>query len=127
MGAVTQMNVRMGAELKRAGDASLAQAGYTPTQAVHALWSFAARHAGQPSTVSEALSFGEPPDADRREATARKLAAVERGARSMERFLISLGATPETMRSLPIDDRPYEQLRDEAFGELLSEGKGQTA
>lgn len=123
-----QMNTRIDADLKRAGDAALAQAGYTPTQAVRALWTFAARHAGQPNAVREGLAFGDE-EQDRAAQDAeiqRKLAIAERASHSFERFLISMGATPEQIRSLPVDERPYDQLIDEAYEELLAE-RGYTA
>ncbi|SCH80791.1 addiction module antitoxin%2C RelB/DinJ family [uncultured Collinsella sp.] len=36
--AATQMNIRMDAALKESGNAALARLGYTPSQAVRALW-----------------------------------------------------------------------------------------
>ena len=47
----SQVNARIDAKLKATGDAGLAAAGYTPTQAVRALWALATRseRAGQDS------------------------------------------------------------------------------
>ena len=44
MGAsMVQINTRVPAELKEQGDLALARAGYTPAQAVRALWEFTNR------------------------------------------------------------------------------------
>ena len=42
-GTITQMNVRISAHLKQAGDDALSSIGLTPTQAVRALWKLAAQ------------------------------------------------------------------------------------
>ena len=45
MGAsMVQINTRVPAELKEQGDLALARAGYTPAQAVRALWEYAVVH-----------------------------------------------------------------------------------
>lgn len=41
---MAQMNTRIDRRLKERGDAALARAGFTPSQAVRALWEFAAEH-----------------------------------------------------------------------------------
>ena len=46
--SMAQMNTRIDAEVKERGDAVLAQAGYSSSQAVRAIWSFAASHAHEP-------------------------------------------------------------------------------
>ena len=40
----TQMNMRIDAELKAAGDAALAHLSYTPSAAVRGLWRFVVDH-----------------------------------------------------------------------------------
>lgn len=47
------VNVRMAPAARAAGNAALAAAGVTPTEAVRALWAFAARHAGDPARVRD--------------------------------------------------------------------------
>ncbi len=48
---VVQMNVGIDSSLKERGDAVLAGAGYTPTQAVRALWTIASGNKGNPSRL----------------------------------------------------------------------------
>lgn len=50
-----QVNARIDAELKEAGDAALAAAGLTPTQAVRMLWSLAVRYQDEPERLHEVL------------------------------------------------------------------------
>ena len=54
-----QMNVRIDAELKREGDYALAQAGFTPTEAVRALYQIVAAEASDPAKVRELLRTSE--------------------------------------------------------------------
>ena len=42
--ATAQINARIDAQLKTAGNQALSQAGYSPTQAIRLLWSYAAEH-----------------------------------------------------------------------------------
>lgn len=44
-----QMNTRIGAELKRSGDAVLRRNGYSPTAAVKALWEYVSAHNALPA------------------------------------------------------------------------------
>ena len=63
--AMAQMNTRIDADLKQRGDAALKRAGYTPSQAVRALWEFAAAHVHEPEVVAQVLSLNRnAPDAD---------------------------------------------------------------
>lgn len=54
-----QMNVRMERALKDGGDLGFSRAGYTPTQAVRALWGFAQRHAGDPAQLRKLVQHME--------------------------------------------------------------------
>ena len=51
-----QMNVRIDRELKREGDAALATVGYTPSQAVRALWENAVRLRRNPDALRNYLA-----------------------------------------------------------------------
>lgn len=55
-----QMNVRIDRELKREGDAALAAAGYTPSQAVRALWENAVALRRDTETLKDYLSRQSP-------------------------------------------------------------------
>ena len=83
----TQMNVRMDAALKAGGDAALAQAGYSPSAAVRALWAFAAAHASAPQEISAFLESAESSAKDEASIrAAHRLALVDEGPRAITSF-----------------------------------------
>ena len=49
---MTQMNTRIEQDLKQRGDAVLAEAGFSPSEAVRALWKFAVAHEREPKAVT---------------------------------------------------------------------------
>ena len=110
-----QMNVRMDAALKASGDAALAQAGYTPSAAVRALWAFAATHATAPQEITSLLDSVESAakdEADNR--TAHRLALVEKGQRAIASFMHRFNA------GAPVACSGYESDDDLLF-EALTE------
>ena len=59
--AMTQMNVRLDAEEKAAGDAAWASIGYTPSRLVQEMWRFATRNRNNKRALREvALKLEEP-------------------------------------------------------------------
>ena len=78
--SMAQMNTRIDAEVKERGDAVLAQAGYSSSQAVRAIWSFAASHAHEPLVVRQFLQQAEGggQDPSAKAAADAKLEALER-------------------------------------------------
>lgn len=54
----TQMNTRIDASLKEAGDAVLARLGYSPSAAVRGLWQFVVDHQDDAASVREVISPG---------------------------------------------------------------------
>ena len=54
----TQMNTRIDATLKEAGDAVLARLGYSPSAAVRGLWQFVVDHQGDAASVREVIAPG---------------------------------------------------------------------
>ena len=110
-----QMNVRMDSALKASGDAALAQAGYTPSAAVRALWAFAATHATAPQEITSLLNSAESAakdEADNR--AAHRLALVEKGPRAIASFMHHFNA------GVPVACNGYEADDDLLF-EALTE------
>ena len=72
-GTATQMNIRIDAPLKDAGDDALASIGLTPTRAVRALWKLAAQRGERLEEVRRLLASadGEPTAPDGPSATLR--------------------------------------------------------
>lgn len=118
--AQSQVNARIDADLKATGDAALAAAGLTPTQAVRMLWSLAVRYQGEPEKLRAALDpDAAEPTPDELAERQRKVEAAHRGSNLMMEFFkergIELKPDPE-LQSL--SDREYfDLLREEHFRE----------
>lgn len=110
--SMAQMNTRIDAEVKERGDAVLAQAGYSSSQAVRAIWSFAASHAHEPLVVRQFLQQAEGggQDPSAKAAADAKLEALEQALSLHERLETTLGFQLEAEEALT--DR---QLRGEAL------------
>ena len=59
--ATAQLNVRMDPQLKAAGDAGLAEIGFSPSEAVRALWICAARRGKDAAIVKNLLDGADAP------------------------------------------------------------------
>lgn len=115
-----QFNTRMERPLKQAGDAVLKRAGYTPSQAVRALWRKAANYADNPQAVVELLE--EAPRTTRLSAIAgseERLAALNRGRESSLRALDEMGFDGDSFPSFDSDS--YDALMEEFVLERYGE------
>lgn len=81
----TQMNTRIDEALKRSGDEVLAKCGYSPSQAIRALWTYVVQANDVPSFMKEwrRNEF----EAERH----RRLACVREGSGSVRRMAQELG------------------------------------
>ena len=113
----SQVNARIDAELKRSGDAAMAAAGLTPTQAVRALWSLASRLADKPEKLHETLFPEERAERERAldDRTRRHLQLVREGAGIMDKALLAQGVTPPAPHEHL--DISSEELRQLAYRE----------
>lgn len=116
--AAVQMNLRIDAEVKERGDAALSEAGYSPTQAVRALWMFAAAHAHEPQVVRDLLQQVEGErDPAREERIAAKRAALERVGDLREQLESVVGS----LQTRQVEPLPYKELRDDALAKHWQE------
>lgn len=116
--AAVQMNLRIDAGVKERGDAALSEAGYSPTQAVRALWTFAAAHAHEPQVVRELLQQVEGErDPAREERIAAKRAALERVGDLRKQLEGVVGP----LQKQGVEPLSYKKLRDEALAEHWQE------
>lgn len=98
----TQMNVRLDAKLKAAGDAVLEQEGVTPSQAVRALWECLVVEGRVPDGVRVALD-GWKFDTKELERKMR-LESIERGANLVRDFYRQFGIPePDPNREIDYD------------------------
>lgn len=116
--ATVQMNIRLNKELKDRGDEAFANAGYSPSEAVRDLWSFAARHQESPQAIRQHLGHAEPETAAEDSAERkRKLDSMHATQQRMTELFGQLSVHP----SPSIWNRPYEELREEALLERMRE------
>ena len=109
----TQMNTRIDATLKEAGDAVLARLGYTPSAAVRGLWRFVVAHQDDAAAVREVI---EPDAASALSDEAARKASAISGLRSLyARTADELGIVAAQDTDLP----SWDDLRDEWYAERL--------
>lgn len=120
--ALAQVNARISPQLKSLGDAALAAAGLTPTQAVRAVWELAEKHADDPQGLRDLLLPDEKAARETAQAQerARKKALAKKGAHLKEEFyakmdLFDLHAT---------DKLSFEELKAMAYAEQYGEFLG---
>ena len=97
---MTQMNTRIEQDLKQRGDAVLAEAGFSPSDAVRALWKFAVAHEREPKAVTRAHALDDPKAEARREAALKKIKVLDRAETDMTKTLEFLGVTEKTAREV---------------------------
>lgn len=118
-----QVNARIDAELKREGDAALAAAGLTPTQAVRALWELAVQLKDAPGQLRAVLFPNEQQreQAARDKELQRKLKLAEEGANLMNKAFLKVGIEPPLEGEF--SSLSYEELKElayrERYGDLL--------
>lgn len=106
-----QFNTRMERSLKQDGDAALKIAGYTPSEAVRALWRKAAKRAENPRAIVDLLEdspLPARPDADARDPS--KLEALRRGRRNCASALERMGVDRNALPSFAFD--AYDELME---------------
>lgn len=107
-----QMNTRIDEDLKRRGDAVFAQNGYSPSQVVRVVWSYAAEHNEVPPFMKEADSD------DRRAEIQTKLARAKDGA-GLALKVAEEQCGFEAPSAEASEFATWRELRDEVYDELL--------
>lgn len=105
----SQINARIDAQLKTTGDAGLAAAGYTPTQAVRALWALATRFKNEPAKIRVALDPDGDVTSDDLAERKRRLEAAQRGAGLVDSLCKQYGLPGS---SSDLASLSYRELRD---------------
>ena len=106
-----QMNTRIDAELKAAGDPALAHLGYTPSAAVRGLWRFVVDHQDDAAAVREVIE----PDAASAlsDDGSRKVAAIADLRSLYDQTACELGIPGNAEAELPSWDDLCENWYDE--------------
>lgn len=109
----TQMNTRIDAALKEAGDAVLARLGYSPSAAVRGLWQFVVDHQDDATSVREVIEPGAAGALS--DEAARKASAIA-GLRSLYvQTAHELGISGYNSVDLP----SWDELREDWYDERL--------
>lgn len=117
---LTQMNTRIDRKLKERGDAALARAGFTPSQAVRALWKFAVRHEYEPEAIEQALSLEQSQDIENDDEIIAKLQDLESVQKACSKLLENI-KQQTGVTSLPLETLSYKELRDLAYEDRIEE------
>ena len=121
--ATIQMNTRIDARLKSAGDAALAKAGFSPSQAVRHVWEWAVSHSHEPHVIEKFLNTSNPSCTE--ESTklrTRKLALLDDGVDCIHTTLASLNLEkPAKTQALNLSVRKLKELMHE---EMLEKNEG---
>ena len=110
---MTQMNVRIDAEIKRRGDAALASIGYTPSRFIHESWEALAANTGNPHRLHEIADVRQPQRNE--DEIARKLELLHAGTRLFDETMAKLGVTD--YHDAPVFQLSFDELRWEAYQE----------
>ena len=97
---LTQMNVRMGSQLKLTGDEALSSIGFTPTQAVRTLWQYAALRGEALEEVRQLLMKAKRGAAQAEAGPS----ALEAGWRIIPDGMAQIGISAEAMARAVQDD-----------------------
>lgn len=109
----TQMNTRIDATLKEAGDAVLARLGYSPSAAVRGLWQFVVDHQDDAASVRKVIEPGVASALS--DESARKASAII-GLRSLyARTARELGILGNDGADIP----SWDDLREDWYDERL--------
>lgn len=111
----TQMNTRIDAALKSAGDLAIREGGSTPSEVVRAVWEYIVRNRHKPQVIQSLFEFLRD-EKDSKEALHADLDEIEeqvlRGPRLIEEFYREAG-----IDSAALPSTTYEDLKAAAFGD----------
>lgn len=109
----TQMNTRIDAGLKQRGDRALAQAGYSPSQAVRKLWEFADNHRNDPQAIRGLFSSSGSSISDQE--TERRKALYEQALKGPSILRAAYKKAGISLKDSPLSNFSYAELRERAL------------
>lgn len=113
----TQLNVRLDAELKQRGDATLARAGISPSQVVRMLWRKLAK--GGRDAEEAILALSEQEDGSQEEVV-RGVELAQAGTSLFEEGLLALGLDPQVAMQA-LEPVAWKEDREQVISERLRE------
>lgn len=115
MEATQQMNVRIGVQQKRDGDARLASLGFTPSRAVQGFYDFLNREGVRDADVRAVIAPESPGGA--RDERLRKLESLHAAQQRVSAFYAARGIAGDLPSDMPSDRELYEQALVERYEE----------
>ena len=112
---MVQINTRVPAELKKQGDLALARAGFTPAQAVRALWEYAATHIHEPQAIRKAIQEEQAESENPEMQEPNPFTEWEKTARNLYK---RMGISPDSSVSNLSFDELKELSYQERYGRL---------
>ena len=112
MAAQAQINVRINAEVKAAGDRVIESLGLSTSEVVRMLWRKLAEGEQEARKVIDELA--QESEKDRQAEIDRKLAALRKADESWDRFVKLVGLNPAT--HVPLSD---EEMREARYQHIL--------
>lgn len=114
--AAVQMNTRIDKALKEQGDASFAELGYSPSEAVRLVWGFAARNRHNRRAMAEFVDSLEAPKPTREEEERQaRIEGILRGPALVQQYLREFGIDPKSVGHCTCEEM------DEELGLALEE------
>ena len=124
MAATAQINARIDADCKTLGDAGLAAAGLSPSQAIRALWELAGRNVDAPETIIAALlpDRQKQREADKQAQRAQHAQLIAQGPNIMRDAYAAGGIT-----GVPNASLSFSELKEAAAMEHYGQTMGWSA
>ena len=117
-----QMNIRIDPALKAEGDSVFESLGWSPSQAVRALYETAVRHRYDAATLRSFLTGSEGEENSGAAAENPKLKAVEEGRKAVDRAIKELGISEEAMRRVWTTTTDKELLQQARYERMVERG-----
>lgn len=114
-----QMNVRIDSHLKEEGDRIFASIGLSPSQAVRALYTAAAKHRYDTSALKEFLLSENTDESPEKDSVNPRISITREGRATMQKFIQELQISKQALaQCAALSD---EELLEEAFVERMTE------
>ena len=117
---MAQLNVRLSTEVKRSGDATLARCGVSATDAVRALWRYLGERGELPGFMRDSEAPAQKAPA-LSAAVSSEVLAIDDNSHSGQGLALRL-ARERGLCVPSVQSITYEDLREQAFEEMLEEG-----
>lgn len=117
-----QMNIRIDGALKEKGDSVFESIGWSPSQAVRALYETAVRHRYDAATLRSFLTGSEGEEDSKPVVENSKLRIAEEGRRAADKAIKELGISKEAMQKVWSTTSDKELLEQAMYERMVERG-----